>query len=579
MSELYDVDDFKTPQQREEQDDQTDTSPLTQEQPDNEFISKNNLTHSDIAYYAADTRRRNQGLGASSIMEEDEAKRYQNALEPKNQQSNDILNQSTTNNENQEESKAESKSEDRQQQHSFEPVEHKETKNEIDLLKEELRNEKEKRENFEKKLDEFKKQIEDLNDLLKKQNEDNTPKEEKESNQQSNKQSTDSNVQNNLPQKPDVPASNQIIDGEFIVIPQTPTPDNQTTSNPANQPTDRIPPGSGHYVNRTPEQRHTMLQEELNVLQSKLDRGETLTDAEYRRFVEIQQEQRATDTRIRQRTIEEEKKQKRNEKIAKILGGVVGVGVAIATPAISALGIVGVLLGGEAVGKGLKKLSEKYREQARSLKFTNITGMTATQIEENAKAQRRNERWANILGYASSFVVGASQGYALTTAIENVFGLDRALVKHSTSSVDTHISSQNTNPTIDTHTPTQTTNPPILPESPSPAPTIPDQVAQPIVENISGNSSALFENSTFNITDLDWNAQTLGIRGNTVFLEGSIDGSNQGQFFRELGRLVPRSLLDGQANANKIIPYWRSLYNNANPIEAAQAAAQALLGS
>ena len=87
--------------------------------------------------------------------------------------------------------------------------------------------------------------------------------------------------------------------------------------------------------------------------------------------------------------------------------------------------------------------------------------------------------------------------------------------------------------------------------------------------------------TSFNASDFNWDWQRLGWRGNQVALgaQGGNEGLLQQNFFGELFKQVPRQNLMGQTNGNLVNQYLRQAYNGVDPIQAADSAAQAILGN
>jgi|GEM_PF-2874819 len=242
----------------------------------------------------------------------------------------------------------------------------------------------------------------------------------------------------NINQQPPVAESTnpQIIDGQFEETPENTQPvSNPTFAGTTQQQTfeQQAPTNQDDRVaeleaqlrelrgENTPEQRSAALGSEISRLEAKLQ-SEGLTDKEKIRYFDLTLEKRNVDAGINQVEAENTKKRIRKERIIKIVAGVAGAGLALATPAVGVAAIVAVTLGGKFVGDGIKKVSNNLRSKSTSLKYESRQGKTIAELNEIDKKIKRKEWWANRLGEASAVVIGGSIGYGLGSTFQNIFG-------------------------------------------------------------------------------------------------------------------------------------------------------------
>lgn len=174
----------------------------------------------------------------------------------------------------------------------------------------------------------------------------------------------------------------------------------------------------------TPEQRSAALGRELAALEAKLGTEEGLTDAEKIRYFDLLKAKEAIDKELQIATEESEKKRKNKEKWIKIAAGAAGIGVALATPALGVAAVLGITLGGRAIGKGLQSWGNKLRAKSTAIKYEPRTGKTLTELAEMDKKQKRNQWWSDRLGEAGAVLVGGATGYGIGTLFEGIVGKD-----------------------------------------------------------------------------------------------------------------------------------------------------------
>ncbi len=322
----------------------------------------------------------------------------------------------------------------------------------------------------------------------------------------------------------------------------------------------------------TPEQKSAALGRELAVLEAKLITPGGLTDAEKIRYFDILKQKEAIDKPLEIATQESEKKRKNKEKWIKIVAGVAGAGVALATPAVGLAAVIGITLGGRIIGKSLLSQGEKLRSKSNSIKYEARTGKTISELIEMDKKQKRNQWWANRLGEAGSVLVGGATGYAIGTLFEGLVGKDFYIGMNNQITPEVPVVSDGQTQTV-----TETPQPEVSEVSTQQAsatsqPEVSSNITEPIIENWASGD-------TFNVSDLGWDYKDLGYIGPRVHLTnlGGAEGELQGEFFRALSNLVPKEQLMGQANGNVVNQFLRAAYNGMNPTEAATKAAEALI--
>ena len=138
---------------------------------------------------------------------------------------------------------------------------------------------------------------------------------------------------------------------------------------------------------------------------------------------------------------ENERKRIRKERIIKIVAGVAGAGVALATPAVGVAAVIGVTLGGRLIGKGLAKWGANLRSTSTAMKYESRRGKSIEELQEMDKKQQRREWWGKRLGEASSVFIGGATGYGLGKAVQSLFGWGQG------TTVETNPATEPTQPT------------------------------------------------------------------------------------------------------------------------------------
>ena len=172
----------------------------------------------------------------------------------------------------------------------------------------------------------------------------------------------------------------------------------------------------------TPEQRSAALGAQLAQLE-QIQQERELTDAEKILFFNLTREKSQIDRGIASVEGEMQARRENKEKWIKRAGFVAGIGVALATPAVGVAAIIAVTLGGNVIGRGLKKLEGRVRAKSSAMKYESRTGKSLPELAEMDKKQKRSEWWANRLGEASALLIGGASGYGFGSIIQNVFGV------------------------------------------------------------------------------------------------------------------------------------------------------------
>ena len=319
----------------------------------------------------------------------------------------------------------------------------------------------------------------------------------------------------------------------------------------------------------TPEQRSAALGAQLAQLE-QIQQERELTDAEKILFFNLTREKSQIDRGIASVEGEMQARRENKEKWIKRAGFVAGIGVALATPAVGVAAILAVTLGGNVIGRGLKKLEGRVRAKSSAMKYESRTGKSLAELVEMDKKQKRSEWWANRLGEASALLIGGASGYGFGSIIQNVFGVGFGAGAPTPPAPEVPPTGEITPPTGEI----------IPPDGTGGAELPPTGEIIPPVEGAGGAESWMTGDS-FNASDFGWQYDKFGWLGDRVFLNGEmggIHGAMQGEYFTELSKLVPKETLMGQQSGEIVNQFLGNAYRGANPVEAAQQAAKVLLG-
>ncbi len=147
-----------------------------------------------------------------------------------------------------------------------------------------------------------------------------------------------------------------------------------------------------------------------------------LSDAEKLQFIDLSIERQKLAKEISAEVQESERKRIRKEKIVKIVAGVAGAGIALATPPVSIAAVVAITLGGRFATPLIRKAANSLRNRSEHLKYSDRSTATLEQLNDMDKRQRRNEWWANRLGEVAAVVSGGTAGYGLGKFAQALFG-------------------------------------------------------------------------------------------------------------------------------------------------------------
>ncbi len=198
----------------------------------------------------------------------------------------------------------------------------------------------------------------------------------------------------------------------------TATSTSETTTNQEGQPTEAPRPD-------TPEERLTRLNSRINELTDKT-RNKSLTPEEALELAQLMTERDDLQKTLAEKEDAEAEKRKKKNRWLKIIAGVAGAGIALATPAVSVAALMAITLGGRYIGKGLDKWGEHLRNKARDIQYQIKDGMTPEQIEELEKKQGRNKWWGERLSEISSVLIGGTTGYGIGKALQNIIEIAKA---------------------------------------------------------------------------------------------------------------------------------------------------------
>ncbi len=175
----------------------------------------------------------------------------------------------------------------------------------------------------------------------------------------------------------------------------------------------------------TPEERLTRLNNRIDELTNKT-RDNTLTPEEAMELAQLIAERDDLQKTLAEKEDAEAEKRKKKNRWIKIIAGVAGAGIALATQPVGIAAFVAITLGGKYIGKGLNKWGEHLRSKARDIQYQIKDGMTPEQIEELEKKQGRNKWWGERLSEISSVLIGGTTGYGIGKALQNIIEIAKA---------------------------------------------------------------------------------------------------------------------------------------------------------
>lgn len=282
-----------------------------------------------------------------------------------------------------------------------------------------------------------------------------------------------------------------------------------------------------------------------------------------------------------------EKRERNLKRVAMIAGVVVGAGTALAVGSgFASLGVFA-CMGAGLLNKGIDSLgASRINKISEQLKNT-------TDPELKAKLEKRIANWEKIrtgTKYIDKFLKGASIGLFVGGIGSAIFMQGHGLLlntqeasvlpgsKSGEQAVDSRVSETSSgNSSVSENISADS----IVPENIS----TDSSIAQSTSESLSNISTETIDSSwmggeTFNASDLGWDSNQMGWLGDKVYLTdaGGNSGVLQGNFFKELAKLVTKEQLIGQESGNIVNQYLRSAYGGMNPSDAASKAAELILG-
>lgn len=363
-------------------------------------------------------------------------------------------------------------------------------------------------------------------------------------------------LDNRVTPTPEIPSDEPvIIDVQARDVP-TPHSDNLP-------PTDPLPIEFVDKGLETPEQKLIAVTKRYDELNNRTN----LTAEETLEKQRLLSESFALNQQINKERTETDRKRERKEKIVKIVAGVAGAGLAIATPPVAIAAVLGVTLGGRIATPLIKYGSNKLRERSNNAKYENRIGLSPDELGKLDKKIKRNEWWANRLGELAALVDGGTMGYGLGKFAQNMFGwkginfdgnnIDTPKLSSDVSAYDKQAFSRYNNQLGQ--------NTPNIPQTPTGG-----EIPTAKVEL--GN---WLDTSKYN-----WPWQEYGWRGPQLALAGNggTEGMMQGEFVKSLfGNGVTDQMLQNPEAGKIFAQSLRSLYNGGSATELGQSAAQQII--
>lgn len=306
----------------------------------------------------------------------------------------------------------------------------------------------------------------------------------------------------------------------------------------------------------TPEQQSTQVNKRLAELEAKANDG-TITDEERIEYFQVLNTKRQLDSQIQTTTEQEDSKRKRKEKIIKWVAGVAGFGIGVAVPGVSVAAVIAVSLGGNLVGRGLGKLSERMIAKTRGMKAEDRSNMTMEQLTELDKKIKRNEWWAKRFGEIGAALYGGSIGFGLGQAAQNIFNAVRGPQEVGNAGIEQQIK--------------------------NPAAGGPSNIDSGVIKTPPVGTGV--EQSTplgdwFDTSRFGWNSQEFGWNGSRLATNqsiGGVGGARQGEFISSLfNNGVTEQMLYGQDAGRAFADGMRAIYTGTDPVAAASTTAEAI---
>ena len=309
----------------------------------------------------------------------------------------------------------------------------------------------------------------------------------------------------------------------------------------------------------TPEELLTKLDIQIKELEEKEKNG-PLTYEEYLKYRDLRLQRNEIQKGLQEKEQAEKEKRERKNKWIKIVAGIAGAGIAIATPAVSVAALIGITVGGRIVGKSLNKWGESLRKKSRDLRYQIKDGMTQEQIEDIEKKQRRNAWWGERLTEASSVLIGGSTGYGLGKAIQGIISsIHTAQQANNISKADSP-GGENVESVNNTNTPPEnpidssgenvesvnnTNTPPENPIDSSGENIVEADVYTPLntpTESIPQTEGWLGGKNSWDVSKYGWDPAKYGWGGTKIQLEGSVNADLQKTLLQTIENKVPEEV-------------------------------------
>jgi hypothetical protein len=305
----------------------------------------------------------------------------------------------------------------------------------------------------------------------------------------------------------------------------------------------------------TPEERLTRLNNRIDELTNKT-RDNTLTPEEAMELAQLIAERDDLQKTLAEKEDAEAEKRKKKNRWIKIIAGVAGAGIALATQPVGIAAFVAITLGGKYIGKGLNKWGEHLRSKARDIQYQIKDGMTPEQIEELEKKQRRNKWWGERLSEISSVLIGGTTGYGIGKALQNVIEMAKA---------------------FQSRTPTTPEQPPVdnVGEQPAfeggePGAGTPEDLFGDMPKVPETETSWLGDAKFWDTSKFGWDPNKYGWNSSNIALEGSTYGDLQGSLLRSISQKVPESAFYKKGAQDLLQRAFAIIYQNgAGSVEAA----------
>ncbi len=305
----------------------------------------------------------------------------------------------------------------------------------------------------------------------------------------------------------------------------------------------------------TPEERLTRLNNRIDELTDKT-RDNTLTPEEALELAQLIAERDDLQKTLAEEEDAEAEKRKKKNRWLKIIAGVAGAGIALATPAVSAAALIAVTFGGRLIGKGLEKWGENLRRKSSEMQYQLKDGMTPEEIEELEKRQRRNKWWGERLSEISSIIVGGTTGYGLGKALQNIIEIVKA--------------TQGQVPTTPEQPPVDNVGDQPAFEGGEPGAGTPEDLFGDMPKVPETETSWLGDAKFWDTSKFGWDPNKYGWNSSNIALEGSTYGDLQGSLLRSISQKVPESAFYKKGAQDLLQRAFAIIYQNgAGSVEAA----------